>query len=442
MKRLGPIAIAIILLIGLIFTGCAPTLPPEYIMVKEGWKNLAEGLTAAGEILQSIDTGLVETLVETPGELASTYINVSYPLDSCSSNLSDLGAGETATIVASMATHFRETGYALAGGDFASVANALSNLANQFEVLADPVLKTDALAILEAFQNTIHQFTLQAGIARMISDPSPWIEELGGLLDFYNAHTIEELQEFASALLTEVNDPEERARFGLDDPEMVATLENLSVILTSGEFQEWVSIARLDLFGWLNQASQETFILETKELGYRLYALGYLLTSSYTSILPYITTCKHECPEVCVNRNCEGKVVYSGNLVIAPKDIDTMLIVTYVPKKTPGTGYLIRQALKALDEVLMKHQWVAVWIKVSWEHCELKRCIWHLWLSSYRRWVKEETDWQLVSPPPGSEFEGPRTGSWLGRNFWNEALCTALDNAIINEMANKCPGPS
>jgi hypothetical protein len=362
---------------------------PLHTIVDEGWPILAEAFTDTGEILLSIDTDVVET----PQELASTYLEAGYSLDVYSGLLSDLGTEEIATeeiamIIDSMATQFKATGYALADGDFISVANALSNLAHLFEDLEDPAFETDEPVILEAFQNTIHLLTEQAGITSRISDPSPWLEELGELLDFYDAHTIEELQEFACALL-ESDDPEERALFGLDDPEMVEILENLSVILTSEEFQDWVSIARLDLSGWLNQASQETFILKTAELGHGLYMLGDGMIVSYPALFGLFTKCKDECTTVCAERNHK---IESRASLLRPDIQDLLLnIVSFVKWKW---GPITLKALKGLKATLMKDRGVVVWVRFTWEHCEMKRCWKHLWLSKYKAWVKKATDWE------------------------------------------------
>lgn len=440
MKKLGLISLVIVLVIalvgGLSFTSCRYEHPLQTI-VEEGWLILSEGLTAAGEILLSVDTALAETTEA----LASAYLGAGDTLESYSGLLLDqeaeleaeeptLTIDSMAMTVASMATQFRETGYALADGDFTSVANALSNLANQFEVLADPTLETDTPAILEALQNTIHLLTEQAEIARRISDPSPWLAQYVEVLDFYDAHTIEELQELAFSLLEEVQEPEERARFGLDDPELVEALENLSETLTSAEFQEWVDIARSDLSGWFNQAIQETFILKTVELGHALYTTGYGMSLSLPAQIGLITGCKDECL-LGDARNCQREVKHTPFDWLDPHKQEVSLF----PLKL---GQSI--AAESLKSLIMNYIRVYVWMEITWEWCQPASCAKHLWFTTHLTWVKQWEGWRLILPPLGKENpDYPQ--AWFGRKLWDDQYKAEVEKAIKENFDRACPVP-
>jgi hypothetical protein len=399
---------------------------------EKGWPIIAEAFMSTGDILRSIDPDAIET----PEALAQTYYEAGAKLAEVSHNLLDLRAAATLETINSMAAQFQMIGETLSTEEFALVAEAFSNLADDLDLLIDPKLDTQ---ILLAFQDALEILHEQEAMAGGIENPLPWEEELQELLDFYDSHTIDELQGLAHALLEEVQDPQEKVRFGLDDPELVETLQNLSTTLTSTEFQEWHSIARRDLLGWLDQASRETFILKTVELGQGLYNVGNMMIVRFAIIAAFITSSEDECEEVCVNTNCKGLVGF-GPGVLSPESQSDMLIITYAPRKTPGTGPLLRKGLEVLKKTVMKDKRVVVWVKVTWEHCE-ERSNWsHLWQTNYKAWVEKETDWQRVDPTNDAHL-GYGVYGWLGRNYWeaDETLIPAMNKAINDEVNSKCP---
>jgi len=438
-----------------------PTLCPSELAEKE-WTLVAEALQGTGEILFSIDPSEVRTAQA----LASAYHDAGARLADSSDALAELPVKETAKTVASMAAQFRQAGNALEEEDFAAVADILSDSAGSLEILVGPVFETDELALLEPTQNAIFMLNEQAGTAQSLADLSPWLAELEELLDFYDTHTPEELQELAWAFLEEVQDPEEQARFGLYDAEEVEALKNLSQLLTTPEFEEWVQMAKSDLSGWLNEASQETFVMQAAEMGHWLIETGNVMTilvsqarlgapathtsgrnSSAAEIVPLFAShstpaasvaAKNECPKVCINRQCIKQVAFTPGPLNPDQDGRMMRLVNAPRTTMPFGGTIIRRALNGLKATWMQNRRVVVWVKVRWEHCELKRC----WFSKCKRWVKHESAWREVKPP--KDFTVPGLTGWQGRIQWDERVTNAMAKAIDKEVnrISPCPTPT
>lgn len=451
-KQLIVSVVTIIAIIGLVVSGCTTEIPdgpyepeePVEEFAEGGWPLFAE---TCGDVALLLTTNIPEDAVDL-SDLEQAYDAVQGRFIEFAGELQTLGGsiGVDTEGLEAVVAHFTEVAQLfgdaainMAQDDVISLAANMVVMYERWVELEDPVAD-QVPEVYEAFQELLSAFGDLHGTGELLGDPELYLEELEMLRDFYLDHTHEELQQMADSVLAAVEEAELVELFGFDDPEVVYILENIAQILGEPEFQEWLEIAAYDesleiatydLSWWVDAASRETFVVQSIALGEAFSALS----TAINNHIPALLMITGASAEPCDTRNVKVHVVITPDR-LDPTAKSAMKLITYAPKKTPGTGPAIRKALDALDGAIAKHRF-NVWVKVTWEHYEKARHWYSLWLIKCNRWVSKDSGWSKAPPPAGDVMPGMWDGTAV--QPMDDARKAQLEKAIQDKA--KALGP-